>query len=60
MGVTLVTVPESGVRSVFRVERRILPLFSNERMFNLNFLGMHMAETWQKLEIVVSQVARVA
>ena len=32
----------------------------NERMFNLTFLVMHMAETKQKLEIAVSQAASVA
>ena len=32
----------------------------NERMFNLTFLVMHMAETRQKLEIAVSQAASVA
>ena len=32
----------------------------NERMFNLTFLVMHMAETKQKLEIAVSQTASVA
>ena len=32
----------------------------NERMFNLTFLVMHMAETKQKLEIAVSQATSVA
>ena len=32
----------------------------NERMFNLTFLVLHMAETKQKLEIAVSQAASVA
>ena len=32
----------------------------NERMFNLTFLVMHMAETKQKLEMAVSQAASVA